>query len=80
VDGRGCADYALQGCWHIEVITDQGCSLLTVEANEMSGGTVVGNVIANQSNLPPKTPVLLELDADTDQSVTASAPTITCFP
>jgi hypothetical protein len=78
-DGLSCVDYALNGCWHIEVIAELGCSSLYVQSNEMQGGTVVGDMIASQDNLPAKTPALLELDADTDASVTASAPTITCY-
>jgi hypothetical protein len=74
-----CAAYALNGCWRIEVITSHGCSYLEVDSNEMQGGAIIGSLLANQTNVPPKTPVLFELDADTSGSgVTASAPSFTC--
>jgi len=76
----GCASYAVNGCWRIEIVTSAGCSSMYVQINEMSGGTIVGNAIASQENVPPRVPVLLELDADQSSSVTASAPTITCYP
>jgi hypothetical protein len=75
-----CADYAIDGCWHIQLTAARGCSSLFVEMNELQGGTIVGNAIASQNNVPPRTPVLLELDADTSATVTASAPKITCYP
>jgi hypothetical protein len=72
-----CSDYALNGCWKIEVIALDGCSYLEVDSNEMKGGAIVGSLLANQANVPPETPVIFELTADAD-SVQASAPTITC--
>jgi hypothetical protein len=35
-------------------------------------GTIVGNSFANRVNVPPQTPVLLELDSDTSSTLTAS--------
>lgn len=72
-----CEEFAESGCWKFDVITENGCQYLEVAINEMKDGAIVGNVIANQINVPPKTPVILELDADT-VGVEASAPTLTC--
>src|SRR5581483_489421 len=61
-----CADYATQGCVRLEVITENGCSYLEADSNELQsqGGPIVGDSLDNQTNVPPKTPVLMELDAD----------------
>jgi hypothetical protein len=74
-----CAAYSTY-CWRIEVITRDGCSSLFVEANEEdSGGTIIGDLIDSRDNIPPKTPVLLEMDSTSGStSSVASAPTITC--
>jgi hypothetical protein len=72
-----CADYALNGCWKIKVVARDGCSYLEVNANEMKGGSIVGGLLANQTNVPAETPVIFELDADAS-GVSASAPQITC--
>jgi len=40
-----------------------GCSYLAVQANEKSGGTIIGDLIDSRDNLPPKTPALFELDS-----------------
>src|SRR5262249_60152222 len=75
----GCAAYS-DYCWRIEVITRDGCGSLFVEANEMSGGTSVGDLIDSRDNVAPRTPVLLELDSTSGiGNTTASAPTITCY-
>jgi len=73
-----CADYALNGCWKIEVLAHEGCNYLEVDSNEMKGGAIVGQLIANQANVPPDTPVIFELDADAANISEASAPTISC--
>lgn len=73
-----CQDFALDGCWQIKLITREGCSYLEVTANEMKGGTIVGSLLDNKTNIPAKTPVLMELDADTSDSVEASPPQLVC--
>jgi hypothetical protein len=77
--GASCQDYAANGCWHVEVITRDGCpSYLGVEANEYQGSSIVGDLLANNGNgVPPKTPALFELDADANGS-TAGDVNITC--
>jgi hypothetical protein len=74
---RRCADYAVHGCLHIEVIAASGCDYLQVSVNEIQGGAIVGGILANQLNVPPETPAILELDADRD-GIRGSPPTITC--
>jgi len=73
-----CAEYTLYSCWKIEVVARDGCSYLEVDSNEMKGGAIVGQLLANQANVPPDTRVIFELDADAANISEASAPTITC--
>jgi hypothetical protein len=79
VNGRSCQDFAEHGCWHVEVITRDGCaSYVAVNANEYSGGTIIDSLLDNQGyGIPPKTPRVFELDADQD-AVTASNVTVDC--
>lgn len=80
VSNPSCADYATSGCAKVKLAAEHGCSSLFVESNEQRSGTIVGNAIASQDNIPAHTPVLLELDADTSQFDHYSAPKITCYP
>ncbi|MHB8643965.1 MAG: hypothetical protein ACYDA3_13890 [Gaiellaceae bacterium] len=79
VNGGACQGYASNGCWHVEVITREGCtSYAAVNANEYSGTTIVNSLLANQGyGIPPKTPRLFELDAD-QSGVTANNVTVQC--
>jgi hypothetical protein len=79
VQGDTCQDFAQYGCWHVEVITRNGCpSYVAVQANEYSGGTIINSLLDNQAfGIPPKTPRRFELDADQD-GVTANNVTVTC--
>jgi len=79
LDGHGCAEYALDGCWNVEVITRDGCpTYLGVEANEYQGNAVVGDLLGNNgTGIPPKTPAIIELDADAS-SDTANNVKIEC--
>jgi hypothetical protein len=74
VNGRSCADYALNGCWHVEVVTHEGCpSYLGVEANEYQANAVVGDLLGNNgTGIPPKTPIIIELDSDSDAGGTTA--------
>lgn len=74
-----CQDYALDGCWHAEVITRDGCpTYVAVQGNEYQGGKVVGSVLDNNANgLPAKTPISFELDAD-QSNVTLDDVTVSC--
>jgi hypothetical protein len=76
----GCADYALSGCWRIEVITRNGCpTYVGVNANEYQGGSVVGQLLDNNGNgIPPRTSALFELDANANGGSTARELTIDC--
>jgi hypothetical protein len=76
---RGCREFATNGCWHVEVITRDGCaSYVAVNANEYVGGTIVNSLLDNQAyGIPAKTPRIFELDADQDK-VTANNVTIDC--
>lgn len=80
VNGGSCQSFAQYGCWHVEVITDQGCpSYIAVNANEYSGQTIIGSLLANQGyGIPARTPRIFELDADQGGNVTASNVTIDC--
>ena len=60
------------------MVARDGCSYLEVDSNEMKGGAIVGQLLANQANVPPDTRVIFELDADAANISEASAPTITC--
>jgi hypothetical protein len=77
--GKSCADYATNGCWHVEVITRDGCpNYLGVEANEYRGGAVVGDLLGNNgTGVPPKTAAIIELDADAT-GVTANDIKVQC--
>lgn len=79
VDGGDCESFAESGCWHVEVITRDGCpSYVAVNANEYAGGTIVDSLLDNQGyGIPPMTPRVFELDADRD-GVTANDVTIDC--
>ena len=79
VSGQNCRDFAQNGCWHVEVITRDGCSsYVAVNANEYQGGTIVSQLLDNQGyGIPSKTPRLFELDADAD-NVTAGNVQIDC--
>lgn len=65
-DAASCEAYAEQGCWHVEVITRNGCpGYVAVNANEYSGETIINSLLDNQGfGIPPKTPRVFELDAD----------------
>lgn len=75
---RNCADFATDGCWTFEVITENGCSYLDLRLNETQNGAIVGDVLANQLNVPSHTPVILELDAD-QANVKGSNLSFTCY-
>ena len=64
-DDGACAGYS-NGCWHVEVITRYGCpSYVGVQANEYQGSSIIGDLLDNNGNgIPPKTPEVFELDAD----------------
>ena len=69
VNGGSCQDFAQDGCWHVEVITRDGCpSYVAVNANEYStSGTIINSLLDNQGyGIPPKTKRLFELDADSN--------------
>ena len=65
-----CASYAEYGCWHIEVITRDGCSsYVAVHANEYRGETIINELLDNQGyGIPPMTARRFELDASTSGS------------
>jgi hypothetical protein len=65
VNGGRCHDSAQNGCWHVAVITRNGCSsYVAVNANEYRGRTIVNQLLDNQSfGIPPKTVRVFELDA-----------------
>lgn len=75
---KPCRAYAETGCWHVQVVTAAGCRYLEVDINELRGGVVVGGLIANQLNVPPHTPVLLELDTDRGNLTGGSLPVFDC--
>jgi hypothetical protein len=65
LSGYSCADYALNGCWKIEVVTRNGCpNSLSVELQELRGGTQVGTLYGSSGSLSPQTPAIVEIDAD----------------
>lgn len=74
-----CQDYAQDGCWHVEVITRDGCpSYVAVNANEYQGGAIINALLDNQGyGVPPQTPRVFELDADPG-NVTINDVTIEC--
>ena len=62
-----CQSFAEYGCWHVVVITRDGCaSYVAVNANEYSsGGAIINSLLDNQGyGIPPKTSRVFELDAD----------------
>jgi hypothetical protein len=79
-NGLSCEDYALNGCWHVEVITRYGCgSYVAVNANEYRRGAIVNQLLDNQGyGIPPKTPRIFELDSDAESETTAGDITIEC--
>jgi hypothetical protein len=74
-----CQDYAVNGCWHVEVITRDGCpTYLGVDANEYQGSAIVGSLLANKATACRRRPRrYFELDADAN-GVTAKDLKITC--
>lgn len=72
----GCASYETE-CWHVDVITRQGCpTYLGVQANvyDHRGGSVVDNILGNDGNgVPPLTPAAVEMD---DPNVTTYDPSL----
>jgi hypothetical protein len=78
-NGGSCQSFATNGCWHVAVITRNGCSsYVAVNANEYHGSAIVGQLLANQGyGIPPKTVRLFELDADTS-GVTANNVKVDC--
>jgi hypothetical protein len=68
VSGGSCQSYASHGCWHVAVITRDGCSsYVAVNANEYQGTTIINQLLDNQGfGIPAKTQRLFELDADAD--------------
>jgi hypothetical protein len=79
IHGRNCQDFATNGCWHVAVITQDGCSsYVAVRANEYQGGSIINSLLDNQGfGIPPRTERVFELDADAD-GVTANDVTIDC--
>jgi hypothetical protein len=63
-----CDEFAEYGCWKVEVAVRDGCpSYVGVEANEYKGGAIVNDLLDNNgTGVPPKTPVVFELDASQD--------------
>jgi hypothetical protein len=64
--GLSCQDYVQIGCWHVAVVTRDGCpSYVAVNANEYQGNAIIGQLLDNQGyGIPPKTVRIFELDAD----------------
>jgi hypothetical protein len=79
VNDKSCAAYTSNGCWHVEVITRDGCSsYVAVNANEYANGSIINSLLDNQGyGIPPQTPRLFELDAD-QNGVTAGDVKIEC--
>jgi|GEM_PF-4094969 len=63
-----CDEFAEYGCWKVEVVVRDGCpSYVGVEANEYQGTAVVNDLLDNNgTGVPPRTPVVFELDASKD--------------
>ena len=61
---RSCEDYVTR-CWHVDVITDIGCtSYVAVNANQYDGTAIVDQLLANQGyGIPPRTERVFELDS-----------------
>jgi hypothetical protein len=80
-DNGDCKEYAVNGCWHVVVITRLGCpSYVAVNANEYQNGSIVNQLLDNQGyGIPPKTPRVFELDSDSSSGDnTAGDVTIDC--
>lgn len=80
VNGGSCQDFAQYGCWHVAVITRDGCSsYVAVNANEYQGGAIVNQLLDNQGyGIPAKTRRIFELDSDSSGNATAGDVTIDC--
>jgi hypothetical protein len=68
VSSGSCQAFASNGCWHVAVITRDGCSsYVAVNANEYQGPTIINQLLDNQGyGIPPKTARIFELDASAD--------------
>jgi hypothetical protein len=79
VKSGSCQDFATNGCWHVAVITQYGCSnYVAVNANEYQNGAVVNSLLDNQGyGIPQETERIFELDADAS-NVTARDVHIDC--
>lgn len=79
-NSASCQEFATNGCWHVAVITRDGCSTyVAVNANEYQGGAIVNQLLDNQGyGIPPKTVRIFELDSDSGANTTASDVTVDC--
>jgi hypothetical protein len=79
-NGLSCTEYAAGGCWHVEVVTRNGCqSYVTVHANEYQNGAMVKGLRDNQVfGIPPEMPRIFELDSDVTGQATANNVRVEC--
>jgi hypothetical protein len=80
VEGRRCRSYAQHGCWHVAVITADGCpNYVAVQANEYSGSAIINELLDNQGyGIPPLTERIFELDASQAGATTAGNVSVEC--
>lgn len=74
-----CRPYATYGCVHFEAITARGCRYMQITVAERRGGAIVGTMIDNEVNVPPKTRVIFELDADQSGVQSGEPVVVSCY-
>ena len=75
-----CAQYAVNGCWKIEVVTRNGCpTAVSVQLDQESNGTQVGTLYGASGALGPQEHAVIEIDAAGSQALQGRIGSITCI-
>ncbi len=74
-----CAQYAVNGCWKVEVVTRNGCpTALSVQLDQESNNTQVGTLYGVSGALGPQQHAVVEIDATQSQTLQGRIGTILC--
>jgi hypothetical protein len=74
-----CVQYAVNGCWKVEVVTRNGCpTALSVQLDEESNDTQVGTLYGASGALGPQEHAVIEIDATQSQALQGRIGTILC--
>jgi len=74
-----CAQYAVNGCYKLEVVTRNGCpTALSVQLDEESNDTQVGTLYGASGALGPQEHAVIEIDAAQSQALQSRIGSILC--